>query len=81
MVLPKQNRQLITSFNQNGVSTQDIIAKDIAPQRTVYRLIKTYKETCYLNAKKASGRKKSISDRDDRVLIRNCLLNQSVSSQ
>ena len=75
MVLPKQNRQLITSFNQNDVSTQDIIAKDIAPQRTVYRLIKTYKETGSLKGKKTLGRKKSTSDRDDIAFIRNCLMN------
>ena len=76
MVLPKEKQQLIIFLHQNGVSTQNIFAKDIAPQRTVYRLIKTYKETGSLNAKKALGRKKSTSDRDDRALIRNCLLNR-----
>ena len=75
MVLPKEKWQLIIYLHQNGVSTQDIVAKDIALQRTLYRLIKTYKETGSLKAKKTTGRKKSTSDRDDKALIRNCLLN------
>ena len=68
-------------MHQNGVSTQNIVAKEIAPKRTVYRLIKTYKETGSLKVKKAPGRKKSTSDHDDRALVQSCLLNRSASSQ
>ena len=75
MVLLKKKRQLIISLHQNGISTQDNVAEDIAPQRTVYRLIKTYKETGSLKGKKTLGRKKSTSDRDDIAFIRNCLMN------
>ena len=69
MILPKEKWQLIIFLHQNGDSTQDIVSKDIAPQKTVYRLIKIYKETGSLKAKKAPGCKKSTSDRDDRALI------------
>ena len=66
---------LVIYLHHNDLSTQFIAAKGIALQRIVYRLVKTFSETGSLKKKKACGRKNAISDRDDRGLNRNCLLN------
>ena len=40
----------------------------------MYKIIKTFKKTDSLKVKKVTGRKKLTSDKDERILIRNYLV-------
>lgn len=80
MVIPKEKRETIILLHQSGLSTKEIVAKHLASSRTVYRLIKQFKETKSTVAKTAPGRRRLSSARQDRALVRHSLRERTASS-
>uniref|UniRef100_A0A3B5QJL5 Tc1-like transposase DDE domain-containing protein n=1 Tax=Xiphophorus maculatus TaxID=8083 RepID=A0A3B5QJL5_XIPMA len=68
MVTSKETRAVIIALHKNGLTGKRITARKIAPQSTIYRIIKNFKERGSIVAKKAPGRPRKTSKRQDRLL-------------
>uniref|UniRef100_A0A4W5Q7D4 Transposase Tc1-like domain-containing protein n=1 Tax=Hucho hucho TaxID=62062 RepID=A0A4W5Q7D4_9TELE len=68
MVTCKETRAAIIALLKKGFTGKDIAANKIAPKSTIYRIIKNFKESGSIVAKKASGRPRKSSKRQDRLL-------------
>ena len=55
-------------MHKKGFTGKDIAASNIAPKSTIYRIIKNLKESGSIVVKKASGRPRKSSKRQDRLL-------------
>lgn len=80
MVIPKEKRETIILLHQSGLTIKEIISKQLATPRTVYRIIKQFKETKSVAVKTSSGRRRLSSSRQDRSLIRHSLRDRTASS-
>uniref|UniRef100_A0A087XJV3 Transposase Tc1-like domain-containing protein n=1 Tax=Poecilia formosa TaxID=48698 RepID=A0A087XJV3_POEFO len=67
MVISKETRAIIIALHNNGLTGKSIAARKIAPQSTIYR-IKNFKERGSIVAKKAPGRPRKTSKRQDHLL-------------
>ncbi|CAJ0967905.1 unnamed protein product, partial [Ranitomeya imitator] len=68
MVISKETRAAIIALQKNGLTGKSIAATKIAPQSTIYRIIKNFKERASIVVKKAPGRPRKSSKRQDRIL-------------
>jgi transposase len=68
MVTCKEIRAVIIALHKKGFTGKDIAASKIAPKSTFYRIIKNFKESCSIVVKKASGRPRKSSKRQNRLL-------------
>lgn len=68
MVTCKETRAVIIALHKKGFTGKDIAASKIAPKSTIYRIIKNFKERGPIVVKKASGRPRKSSKRQDRLL-------------
>uniref|UniRef100_A0A096MBR9 Transposase Tc1-like domain-containing protein n=1 Tax=Poecilia formosa TaxID=48698 RepID=A0A096MBR9_POEFO len=59
---------VIIALHKNGLTGKSITARKIAPQSTIYRIIKNFKERGSIVAKKAPGSPRKTSKRQDRLL-------------
>lgn len=80
MATSKETLAVIIALHQNGLTCREIAAKDIAPERTIYRVIKNFKERGSAAVKKASGRPTVSKERQCRLLLRNQLRNRVATS-
>ncbi|RXN12009.1 testis-expressed sequence 2 -like protein [Labeo rohita] len=80
MVTCKETRAAIIALHKNGFTGKDIVATKIAPKSTIYRIIKNFKERGSVLVKKASGRPRKSSKRQDRLLKRIQLRDRSATS-
>ncbi|RXN14384.1 transposase-like protein [Labeo rohita] len=80
MVTCKETRAAIIALHKNGFTGKDIVATKIAPKSTIYRIIKNFKERGSILVKKASGRPRKSSKRQDRLLKRIQLRDRSATS-
>ena len=64
----KETRAIIIALHKKGFTGKDIAASKIAPKSTIYRIIKNIKECGSIVVKKASGRPRKSSKRQDRLL-------------
>ena len=55
MVTCKETRAVIIALHKKGFTGKDIAASKIAPQSTIYRIIKNFKKSGTIVVKKASG--------------------------
>ena len=67
MVICKETHAVIITLLKKGFTGKDIAASKIAPKSTIYRIIKSFKESGSIVVKKASGLPKS-SKRQDHLL-------------
>ncbi|RXN05697.1 testis-expressed sequence 2 -like protein [Labeo rohita] len=70
MVTCKETCAAIIALHKNGFTGKDIVATKIAPKSTIYRIIKNFKERGSILVKKASGRPRKSSKRQDHLLKR-----------
>ncbi|GAA6225103.1 transposase-like [Lates japonicus] len=68
MVTCKETCAVIIALHKKGFTCKDIAASKIAPKSTIYRIIKNFKERGSVVVKKASGRPRKSSKRQDRFL-------------
>ncbi|CAJ0963368.1 unnamed protein product [Ranitomeya imitator] len=68
MVISKETRAAIIALHKNGLTGKSIAATKIAPQSTIYRIIKNFKKRASIVVKKAPGRPRKTSKRQDRIL-------------
>ncbi|CAJ0924187.1 unnamed protein product [Ranitomeya imitator] len=68
MVISNETRAAIIALHKNGLTGKSIAATKIAPQSTIYRIIKNFKERASIVVKKAPGRPRKTSKRQDRIL-------------
>ncbi|KAL7390189.1 hypothetical protein ABVT39_016622 [Epinephelus coioides] len=68
MVTCKETRAAIIALYKQGFTGKDIADTKIAPKSTIYRIIKNFKERGSIVVKKASGRPRKSSKRQDRLL-------------
>ncbi|ROL52870.1 DEP domain-containing protein 7 [Anabarilius grahami] len=80
MVTCKETRAAIVALHKNGFTGKDIVATKIAPKSTIYRFIENFKERGSILVKKASGRPRKSSKRQDRLLKRIQLRDRSATS-
>ena len=80
MVTCKETRAAIIALHKNGFTGKAIVATKIAPQSIIYRIIKNFKERGSILVKKASGRPRKSSKRQDRLLKRIQLRDRSATS-
>uniref|UniRef100_A0A9J7XH37 Transposase Tc1-like domain-containing protein n=1 Tax=Cyprinus carpio carpio TaxID=630221 RepID=A0A9J7XH37_CYPCA len=80
MVTSKETRAAITALHQKWPCMQRNCYKDIAPKRTIYRIIKNFKERGLTAMKKSSGRPRVSSKCQDGLLLRSQLRNHVTSS-
>ncbi|CDR18259.1 unnamed protein product, partial [Oncorhynchus mykiss] len=66
--LPARKRAVIIALHKKGFTGKDIAASKIAPKSTIYRIIKNFKESGSIVVKKASGRPRMSSKRQDHLL-------------
>uniref|UniRef100_A0A087XF70 Transposase Tc1-like domain-containing protein n=1 Tax=Poecilia formosa TaxID=48698 RepID=A0A087XF70_POEFO len=66
MVISKETRAVIIALHKNGLTGK--AARKIAPQSTIYRIFKNFKERGSIVAKKAPGRPRKTSKRQDCLL-------------
>ena len=76
MVTSKETRVAIIALHQNGLTCKEIATKNIAPERTIYWIIKNFKERGSTAVKKSSGRPRVSSKLQDRLLLRSQLQNR-----
>ncbi|XP_028433596.1 uncharacterized protein LOC114555427 [Perca flavescens] len=76
----KETRAAIIALQKNGFTGKDIVATKIAPKSTIYRIIKNFKKRGSILVKKASGRPRKSSKRQDRLLKRIQLRDRSAIS-
>ena len=55
MVICTETRAVINALHKKGFTGKDIAASKIAPQSTIYRINKSFKESGSIVVKKASG--------------------------
>ncbi|CAJ0953346.1 unnamed protein product [Ranitomeya imitator] len=67
MVISKETRAAIIALHKNGLTGKSIAATKIAPQSTIYRIIKNFKERASIVVKKAPGCPRKTSKRQDRI--------------
>ncbi|KAI4905591.1 hypothetical protein NFI96_000349 [Prochilodus magdalenae] len=63
-----ETRAVIIALHKNGLTGKSIAARKIAPQSTIYRIIKNFKERGSIVAKKAPGRPRKTSKCQDHLL-------------
>ena len=80
MVTCKETRAAIIALHKNGFTGKDIVATKIAPKSTIYRIIKNFKKRGSILVKKASGRPRKSSKRQERLLKRIQLRDRSATS-
>ncbi|KTG01615.1 hypothetical protein cypCar_00040865 [Cyprinus carpio] len=80
MVTSKETRAAIIALHQNGLTCKEIATKIIAPERTIYRIIKHFKERGLTVVKKSSERPRVSSKHQDCLLLRSQLRNRVTSS-
>lgn len=80
MVTCKETCAAIIVLHKNGFTGKDIVATKIAPQSTIYRIIKNFKERGSILVKKASGHPRKSSKHQDRLLKRIQLRDRSATS-
>ena len=68
MVTCKKTCAVIIALHKKGFPAKDIAASKIAPKSTIYRIVKNFKESGSIVVKKASGRPRKSSKRQDRLL-------------
>uniref|UniRef100_A0AAZ3RNY5 Transposase Tc1-like domain-containing protein n=1 Tax=Oncorhynchus tshawytscha TaxID=74940 RepID=A0AAZ3RNY5_ONCTS len=68
MVTCKETRAVIIALQKKGFTGKDIAASKIAHKSTIYRIIKNFKESGSIVVKKASGRPRKSSKRQDHLL-------------
>ena len=68
MVTCKETHAVIIALHKKGFTGKDIAASKIALKSTIYRIIKNFKESGSIVVKKASGRQRKSSKRQDRLL-------------
>uniref|UniRef100_A0A3B3S7W9 Paired domain-containing protein n=1 Tax=Paramormyrops kingsleyae TaxID=1676925 RepID=A0A3B3S7W9_9TELE len=68
MVTCNETRAAIIALHKKGFTGKDIAASRLAPTSTIYRIIKNFKERGSIVVKKASGRPRKSSKRQDRLL-------------
>uniref|UniRef100_A0A087Y8V5 Transposase Tc1-like domain-containing protein n=1 Tax=Poecilia formosa TaxID=48698 RepID=A0A087Y8V5_POEFO len=66
--LSLKKRAVIIALHKNGLTGKSIAARKIAPQSTIYRIIKNFKERGSIVAKKSPWRPRKTSKRQDRLL-------------
>uniref|UniRef100_A0A096LXB5 Paired domain-containing protein n=1 Tax=Poecilia formosa TaxID=48698 RepID=A0A096LXB5_POEFO len=66
--LTQETHAVINALHKNGLTGKSIAARKIAPQSTIYRIIKNFKERGSIVAKKAPGRPRKTRNRQDRLL-------------
>ena len=67
MVTCKETCAVIIDLHKKGFTGKDIAASKIAPKSTIYRIIKNFTESGSIVVKKASGRPRKSSKRQDRL--------------
>ncbi|RXN12061.1 transposase-like protein [Labeo rohita] len=80
MLTGKETHAAIIALHKNGFTGKDIVATKIAPKSTIYRIIKNFKERGSILVKKASGRPRKSSKRQDHLLKRIQLRDRSTTS-
>ena len=68
MVTCKETRAVTIALHKKGFTGKDIAASKIAPKPTIYRIIRNFKESGSIVVKKASGRPRKSSKRQDCLL-------------
>ena len=68
MVTCKETCAVIIALQKKGLTGKFIAASKIAPQSTIYRIIKNFKERGSIVAKQTPGRPRKSSKRQDRLL-------------
>ena len=68
MVISKETHAVIIALHKNGLTGKRIAARKIAPQSTIYSIIKNFKERGSIVAKKAPGCQRKTSK------LQGCLL-------
>uniref|UniRef100_A0AAZ3QKP8 Transposase Tc1-like domain-containing protein n=1 Tax=Oncorhynchus tshawytscha TaxID=74940 RepID=A0AAZ3QKP8_ONCTS len=69
MVTCKETSAIIIALHKKGFTGKDIAASKIAPKSTIYLIMKNFKESGSIVVKKASGRPRKSSKRQDRLLL------------
>ena len=80
MVTSKETRAAIITLHQNGLTCKEIATKNIAPERTIYRIIKNFKERGSTAVKKSSGSPRVSRKHQNRLLLRSQLQNRTIST-
>ena len=80
MVTTSETPAAIIAFHKNGLSCAEIAAKNIAPRRTVFRIVKEFKETGKTAPKRARGRPRIPNSHQDRHLVRSQLSDRAATS-
>ena len=70
MVASKETPAAIIALHQNGLTCKGIAAKNIAPERTIYRIVKHFKERGSTAVKNASRRPRVSRTPQDLLLLR-----------
>ncbi|KTG43649.1 hypothetical protein cypCar_00045926, partial [Cyprinus carpio] len=81
MVSSKETCAAIIALHQNGHTCKKFVTKNIAPERTIYRIIKNFKERGSTAVKKSSGHPRVSSKLQDHLLLRSQLRHRTVSSR
>ncbi|KTF87869.1 hypothetical protein cypCar_00043140 [Cyprinus carpio] len=79
-VTSKETRAAIIALHQNGLKCKKIATKNTAPERTIYRIIKNFKERGSTAVKKSSGYPRVYSKRQDCLLLKSQLQNHVTTS-
>uniref|UniRef100_A0A671PBE1 Uncharacterized protein n=1 Tax=Sinocyclocheilus anshuiensis TaxID=1608454 RepID=A0A671PBE1_9TELE len=75
-----ETRAVIIDLHQNGLTCQEIATKNIAPERTIYWIIKYFKERGSTAVKKSSGSPRVSSKSQDHLLLMSQLWNRVTTS-
>ena len=67
MVTFKETIAVIIALHKKGFTGKDIATSKIAPKSTIYQIIKNFKESGAIVVKKASGRPRKSSKRQDHL--------------
>ncbi|KTF79861.1 hypothetical protein cypCar_00043621, partial [Cyprinus carpio] len=68
MVTSKETRAAIIALHQNGLTCKEIATKNIAPERTIYRIVKNFKETDLIDE---SHEQKDMEEKEQKEKDRN----------
>ena len=75
------NRAVIIALHNEGLPTREIAERGFAGKSAVAQIIKRFKMEQTLHVKGRSGRPRITSSREDRILVRKCLINRRSSSK
>ena len=81
MVTSKETRAAIIALHQSSLTSTKIAFETHVAERTVYRIVKGFRETGSTEVKKASGRPRLSNKRQDRFVVRNALQNRVLSKE